>query len=137
MTDSFGLVRQDRDLSVLGLVAQGDHPADPKTLAFGGSDLVADALGGDLPLELGEREQDIKGKSPHRGRGIELLRDRDERYPMGIEQFDQLGKIGQRTGEAIDLVDDNDIDLLGSNVIEKLLQGRAIGGTSREAAVVI
>jgi predicted site-specific integrase-resolvase len=43
---SFGLVRNDRDFSVLGLVAQGDHPANPKALAFGGADLVADTLGG-------------------------------------------------------------------------------------------
>ena len=46
---------------------------------------------------------------------------------MGIEQFDQLGEIGQGARQAIDLVDDNDIDPVGSNVIEELLQGRAVG----------
>ena len=56
---------------------------------------------------------------------------------MGIEQFDQLGEIGQGARQAIDLVDDNDIDPVGSNVIEELLQGRAVGGSAREAAVVI
>ena len=56
---------------------------------------------------------------------------------MGIEQFDQLGEIGQGAGQAIDLVDDNDIDPVGSNVIEQLLQGRAVGGSAREAAIVI
>ena len=56
---------------------------------------------------------------------------------MGIEQFDQLGEIGQRAGQAIDLVDDNDIDPVGSNVIEELLQGRAVGRSAREAAIVI
>ena len=56
---------------------------------------------------------------------------------MGIEQFDQLGEIGQGARQAIDLVDDNDIDPLGSNVVEQLLQGRAVGGSARESAIVI
>jgi hypothetical protein len=46
---------------------------------------------------------------------------------MGIEQFHQLGEIGQGACQAIDLIDDNDIDPVGSNVIEELLQGRAVG----------
>ena len=56
---------------------------------------------------------------------------------MGIEQFDQLGKIGQGARQAIDLVDDNDIDPVGSDVIEELLQGWAVGGSARETAIVI
>jgi hypothetical protein len=56
---------------------------------------------------------------------------------MGIEQFDQLGKIGQGAGQTIDLVDDNDIDATGANVSEKLLQGRTVSGSAGEAAVVI
>ena len=54
---------------------------------------------------------------------------------MGIEQFDQLGKIGQGARQAIDLVDDNDIDPVGANVIEELLQGRAVSGSARKAAI--
>ena len=46
---------------------------------------------------------------------------------MGIEQFDQLGEIGQGARQPIDLVDDYDIDAVGSDVIEELLQGRAVG----------
>src|SRR6266576_3286989 len=42
------------DLAVLSRVSEGDDAADPQPLALGGGDLVADALGGDLPLELGE-----------------------------------------------------------------------------------
>jgi hypothetical protein len=44
---------------------------------------------------LGKRQQHIQRQSPHRGRGIELLGDRNERYPMLVEQLDQLGEIGQ------------------------------------------
>jgi hypothetical protein len=49
-----GLVLDDHDLAVLGLVSERDHAADPKPLAFGSGDLVPDALGGHLSLELGE-----------------------------------------------------------------------------------
>src|SRR6266446_3468004 len=41
-------------LSVLGLVSERGYAADPQPLALGGRDLVADALGGHLSLELGE-----------------------------------------------------------------------------------
>ena len=56
---------------------------------------------------------------------------------MGIEQFDQLGEIGQGACQAINFIDDNDIDPASSNVIEELLQGRAVGGSAGEAAIVI
>ena len=46
---------------------------------------------------------------------------------MGIEQLDQLCEVGQRSGEAIDLVDDDDVDLAGSDIVQKLLQVRTIG----------
>src|SRR6516164_8905957 len=46
------------DLAVLGGVSQGHDAANPQPLALGGSDLVPDALGGDLALELGKGQQD-------------------------------------------------------------------------------
>ena len=68
----------DGDLPVLGVVAQWRHAADPKALALGRSDLVPDALGGDLPFKLGKRQQHVQGKPTHRGGGVERLRDRDK-----------------------------------------------------------
>ena len=68
----------DGDLPVLGVVAQWRHAADPQALALGGGDLVPDALGGDLPFELGKRQQHVEGQPPHRGRRVELLRHGDE-----------------------------------------------------------
>jgi hypothetical protein len=79
------------DPAVPGRVSQGNDAADPQPLALGGGDLVADALGGDFPLKLGKRQQHIQRQPPHRGGGIELLGDRDERHAVAIEQFDQLG----------------------------------------------
>jgi len=65
----FSLLFNHDDLAVLGLVSKRGYAPDPKSLALGGGDLVADALGGDFPLELGKRQQDIERQPPHRGRG--------------------------------------------------------------------
>ena len=45
---------------------------------------------------------------------------------MGIEQFDQFCKVGQRSGEAIDLINDDDVDLPASDIVQKLLQVRTV-----------
>jgi hypothetical protein len=67
----------------------------------GGSNLVADTLGSDLPLELGKGQKHVEGQPAHRGRSVELLGDRDKRHAMRVEQLDQLGKIGQRSCQAV------------------------------------
>ena len=46
---------------------------------------------------------------------------------MGIEQLDQLCEVGQRSGEAVDLVNDDDVDLPASDIVQKLLQVRTVG----------
>ena len=56
---------------------------------------------------------------------------------MLVEQFDQLGKIGQRPGQPVDLVDDDDVDLAGLDLGQQLLQGRAVERGAREGAIVI
>ena len=56
---------------------------------------------------------------------------------MGLEQLDQLGEVGKRTGEAVDFVDHHDVDLARLNVSEQRLQGRAFQGAAGDAAVVI
>ena len=67
----FGLVFDQ--LLVNGIVTQRHQPAHPHAPLFGGGNLVADALGRDLPLELGEGQQHIEGQPSHRRRGVELL----------------------------------------------------------------
>jgi hypothetical protein len=37
---------------------------------------------------------------------------------MCVEQFYQLGKVGQRSRQAIDLVDDNDVKLPGADIVQ-------------------
>ena len=41
---------------------------------------------------------------------------------MGIEQLDQLCEVRQRSGQAIDLVDDDDVDLPASDILQQPLQ---------------
>ena len=135
--NAVGLGFIDGDLSVLGVIAERRHAADPKALALGGGDLVPDALGGDLALELGKRQQDVEGQPPHRGGGVELLGHRDEGHAVLVEQLDQLGEVRQRAGQAVDLVDDDDVDLSGSHILEQPLQRRAVGVATGEAAIVI
>ena len=134
---AFGFGFVDGDLSVLGVVAERRHAADPQPLALGGGDLVPDALGGDLALELGKRQQNVERQPPHRGGGVELLGDGDERHAMAVEQLDQLGEVGQRAGQTVDLVDDDDVDLSGADIVQQALQGWAVGVAAREAAIVV
>src|SRR5712671_6785552 len=56
---------------------------------------------------------------------------------MLVEQLDQLGKIGERAGQPVDLVDHDDVDLAGPDVGEELLQGWPFERGSREGAIVI
>src|SRR5450631_3065296 len=51
----------------------------------------------------GEGQQHIEGQSPHAGRRIERLGHRNEGDAIFVEQLDQLGEVGERSGEAIDL----------------------------------
>jgi hypothetical protein len=60
---------------------------------------------------------DQRTQSIHRGRRIELLGDRDKGDVIGIEQFDQLGKVGKRSGQPVDLIDHDDVDLVGSDIV--------------------
>ncbi len=85
---------------------------------LGRRDLVSDALGGDLSLELGKRQQDVQRQTSHRRGCVELLRHRYERDLVLIKEFDKLGKVGQRTSQAIDLIDHDDIDLAGADVLD-------------------
>ena len=59
-------------LPVLDPVAERRAAAHPHALHAAGAELVADALGRHLPLELGEGEQHVEGQPAHRGRGVKV-----------------------------------------------------------------
>jgi hypothetical protein len=56
---------------------------------------------------------------------------------MSVEELDELGEVGERAGQAIDLVDDDDVDPLFTDVGKQSLQGRAVQASAGEAAIVI
>ena len=121
----------------VGRVAERRCTAHPHALGLGGGDLVADALGGDLALELRERQQHVEGQPPHAGGGVERLGDRHERGARLVERLDQLGEVEQRAGQPVDLVDDDDVDPAGGDIGQQPLQGRALERAARQAAIVI
>ena len=88
-----GLV--DDQLPVLDVITKWHIPAHPHALTLRRRDLVADALAGDFPLELGEGQQHVQRQTPHGSRRIELLRYRHEGRIVGVEDVDDLGEIRQ------------------------------------------
>jgi hypothetical protein len=66
---------------------------------------------------------------PQAGGGVEGLGHRDEGDAMRVEQFDQLGEVGKRPRQPVDLVDDNHVDLTGLNILQQLLERRALHRT--------
>ena len=67
----FGFLLDDDKLAIFQLIAEGEGTAHPKPPALGGRDLVPDALGSDLPLELGKGQDRRMGRASNNG-GIPL-----------------------------------------------------------------
>ena len=123
--------------SVVDVIAERRDSAHPQPLALAGGDLVADALAGHLALELGEGQQDVEHQPPHGGGGVELLGDRDEGDPVALEHLDHAREVGERSRQAIDLVDHHDVELAGLDVGEQPLQGRAVHVAARVGGIVV
>jgi hypothetical protein len=51
-----------------------------------------------------------------------------------VEELDELGEVGEGSGEAVEVIDHDDVDLPDSNPIEQLLQRRAVQGGARPAS---
>ena len=56
---------------------------------------------------------------------------------MGLEQLDELGEIGKRAGQPIDLVNQHNVDLARPDVRELGLQSGPLQGAAGETAIVI
>jgi len=135
--DQEGMLLHDVQHAILYSVPERHLSSHPEPLLLGGGDLVTDALARDLPFELREGKKNVKRQPPHRARGVELLGDGDEGDAMLVEELNELGEVGERAGEPIDLVDDDDVDPALDHVRQESLQGRAFQGASREPAIVI
>jgi Tetracyclin repressor-like, C-terminal domain len=65
--------------AVFDPISERDRAAHPDASLFRGGDFVADALAGNLALELRKRQQHVEGEPSHAGGGVESLGHRDER----------------------------------------------------------
>jgi hypothetical protein len=72
----------------------------------------------------------------HRAGRVERLGHRDERDARGVEDRDDAGEVGQRPGQAVDLVDHDDVDLPRRDIREQRLESWALHRAAGEAAIV-
>ena len=66
-----------------------------------------------------------------------MLRHRHKRDALGIEDFDDLGEVGERAGQSVDFVHHYDVDFAGANFGQEMLQCRAIEITTRPPPIII
>ena len=135
--DLFGLPLIHHKPAIHDVVPQRADAVHPQALLLAGGELVADALGGQLALELREREEDVQHHPSHRVRGIDLLCDGHEGRAVFLEDLDQLSEVEQRSRQAINLVDHDDVDLACADIVHEALQGGTQQRAAGEAAVVV
>jgi len=133
----FGFGFVDDQFSVFHVIAQGHRPAHPHAFFARGRNLVADALAGNLALELGKAEKDVQGQPPHRRRGIEGLCHGNKCHTVAVEHLDQLGKVHQRARQPVDFVDHNHIDQPLLNIRQQQFQTRPLQRAARHPAVIV
>src|SRR5438874_811334 len=64
-------------------------------------------------------EQYVERETAHRGGGVELLGNSDERHCLGVKQLDHPGKVGERAGQPVHLVDHHHVDEPRSDILEE------------------
>ena len=64
----------------------------------------------------------MQRQSSHAGRGVEGLSHRDENRAGRLEPLDELCKVGEGTGQSVDLVDHNLLDETDVDVGEQALR---------------
>ena len=98
---------------------------------------MSHSLPSDLALELGEGQQHVESQPSHAGGGVERLGHRDEGDAVGVKKLHKLGEVGERPGQAIDLVDNHSFNSAGEDMFEELFQSRPLHAATGEAAVVV
>ena len=56
---------------------------------------------------------------------------------MRIEQIDQFGEVRQRPCQTVDLVDNDDVNLPGADIVQQSLQVRTVSRPARVSAIVV
>jgi hypothetical protein len=68
----------------------------------------------------------LKVSRPMETGGVELLGDGNEGDAAGIESLNDLGEIGQTASQPVYSIYNDGVDLVGFDVSEQLLEGRAL-----------
>src|ERR1700722_9328265 len=85
LSDSFRFLDVDKNPTLAQIIAEWDAAAHPHSLGLRSCDLIPNPFAGHFPLKLREGEEDIEREPAHRGRSVELLRDRNEADLLRIE----------------------------------------------------
>ena len=123
LANEFRVLLNDVKRAVFDPITEWNCATHPDASLFRGSDFVPDTLARNLALELRERKQHVEGEPSHAGGGVQSLGHRDERDVVFVEQLDELGEVGQRPCQPVDLIDHDHVDPSSADVIQQLRQG--------------
>ena len=135
--DVLGVLFAGDEFVVNEVVSVGDAPAHEHAEPERGAYLVANAVSDHLPLELRERGEDVHDHAPGGVRCVELLRDGDESDLVLLQNAVNPREVAQGSGEPVDLVDDDYVDLFVPYVLDHLLERGAVRVAAREPAVAV
>src|ERR1035437_8418237 len=130
--DSLGLV-YDKSLFV-DRVAEGYGAARPLSLSSCGRNLVARPLSYHLSLAFRKAHEHIEGQPSDGVCRREVLCDRHKGSSRSSEPLRQFREVEQLPTQAIDFVDDHDVDLPGVDVGKEPLEGRPLDVCACEAS---
>jgi hypothetical protein len=61
----------------------------------------------------------------------------EKRHAVGVEQLNQFGKVGKRSRQSVYFVNDDDVNLTGTDVGQQPPEVRPVGRPARVSAIII
>jgi hypothetical protein len=119
------------------VVSERHWTTHPHPLLLRSGDFVPNPFSRHFSFKLCKRKENVEGEPTHGGGGVELLGYRDERHSSGIKGLNNLCKIRQAASETIYLVYDDDVDLVGLDVLQQTLQCRSLHRSAGVSTVIV
>jgi len=138
LLDGLGLMPNDGECAAVLVpgVPVWDTPAVPLAIVGPGEHDGTDTLGGHLPLQLGEDEDDLQHGLANSGAGVELLVLGDEGDAQLLELIVHGGEVQQVPADAVNLPDHQVSELTGADPVHHGLVVRAVRVLGRIAGVL-
>ena len=125
-------------LAVFDVIAERRHAAHPHAPCFFEAAILSRTRSPITSRSNWAKDKSTFKRQPaHAGRGVELLRDRNEGDAAAVEDLDEPGEVGERPGQPVDLVDDDHVDLAGLDIGDQPFQGRPLHRAAGKAAIII